>query len=151
MGDSPDVRLSNSGLHERMHDAVLGGGPQPRPPVPQIVRIRTREHGLVAPSRRKSGEVVVELGLAVVAAIAIVAAIPVALELGGRDQLMPDPDRPRDLTSPVELTRGKSGRDGGHGQGSLAERSHRQRGDERRVDPSRERDDAAPERADPAL
>ena len=96
-------------------------------------------------------ELVVELRLAVVAAVATVRPVPLALELGGRDRLVADADRARDVARTVELARRERGRDRRNGKRPAAESACGERGDERRVDPARERDDAAPERADPGL
>ena len=79
-----------------------------------------------------------------VAAVAIVRAVPLALELGRRDRLVRDPDGARDVARAVELARRERGRDGRDGERALAERARGERRDERRVDAARERDDALP-------
>ena len=126
-----------------MDHAVLGRRGEPRAPVADVVRVRAGEDGRKSAPLGERRELVVELRLAVVAAVAAVRAVALALELGGRDRLVCDADRAGDVTRTVELTRRERGRHGRHGERSLPERAHGERGDERRVDAARERDDTA--------
>ena len=80
-------------LQQRVNDAVLGGRSQAGPPVAEVVGVRARQQRRVAALARERGERVVELGLAVVAAVAIVAAVALARELVRRDRLVGDADR----------------------------------------------------------
>ena len=57
-----------------MDDAVLLGGAQAGPPVPDVVGVRAGEHDRVAAAGGERRELLVELGLAVVAAVAAVRA-----------------------------------------------------------------------------
>ena len=76
-----------------MEHAVLGRRAQPGPPVADIVGVRPGEHDRVPASCRERGQPVVELRLAVVAAVAVVRPVALALELGRRDRLVTDADR----------------------------------------------------------
>src|SRR5581483_5127381 len=58
-----------------------------------VVRVRARQNGCVAAASSEICESVVQLALAVVAAIGAVAAVAVARELGRRDRLVADADR----------------------------------------------------------
>ena len=84
----------------------------------------------ISTSRRERCELVVELRLAVVAAVATVRPVALALELGGRDRLVPDADRARDVARAVELARRERGRHRGHGERPVAERACGERRDE---------------------
>ena len=92
-----------------MPDGVLGGCTQARAPVTDVVRIRPGEHGRESSPSSEGRQLVVELALAVVAAVAIVPPVPLSLELGGRDRLVLDADRTRDVARAVELA-GRQGR-----------------------------------------
>ena len=134
-----------------MDDRVLGGGVQPGSPVAEVVGVRSRQHRGIASARGERTEPVVELRLAVVAAVAVVRPISLALQLGGRDGLVANADGAGDLLRAVELARRQRRRDRRHCQGPSAESTPCECGDERRVDAARERDDAAPQGADSLL
>ena len=123
---------------------VLGRRAEPRAPVTEIVHVRAGEHRIEAARGRNDSQPVVQLGLAVIAAVGPVAPICLAGEFIRPDLLMGDADRPRDAASPIELAGGKRRRDGGHRQRALAEDANGGRGDQGRVDAARESDDGAP-------
>ena len=95
---------------------MVGGGAQPRPPVAGVVGVRARQQrGDAARARACVGEPRVELGLAVKAAEAVVAAVVGAGELvGRRSSRGAIPTRARDRAGAVELAAGERGGDGGH-------------------------------------
>ena len=72
-GERAHLGLADAGLEQRMDDAVLGRGAQAGPPVAVVVGVRAREQRRVAAPRGERRERVVELGLAVVAAVGAVA------------------------------------------------------------------------------
>ncbi len=113
-----------------MDDAVLGRRGKARSPVADIVGVRPGQDGCNSTSRRDCCELVVELRLAVVAAVATVRPVPLALELGGRDGLVPDADRARDVARTVELARRECGRHRGNGKRPVAESACGERRDE---------------------
>ena len=99
-------KLAHAGLGEldqRMHDAVLACRLQAGSPVAEVVGVRPGEHGGVAALGGDPLERVVQLGLAVVAAVPAVRAVALAVHLVGRDRLVGDPDRPCDVARAVEL------------------------------------------------
>ena len=125
---------------------------QPRPPVAEVVRVRAGQNGCIARAARRArrgGR-----------------RAPSCSGSSGRDRSRRYPSRSSsavviiscrmpiargDVARAVELAGRERRRDRRHRERALAERARRERGDERRVDPARERDDAAPERADPCL
>src|SRR5437764_1791387 len=103
-----------------MADAVLGGGAQSRARVSDVLGIRSREHGAVASSGSEGGQPVIQLGLAVVTAVAVVRAVSLALQLGGRDRVVADADRACDVAGAVEPAGRQRRRDGGDGEGTFS-------------------------------
>ena len=115
---------------------------------PRVVRVGARQQrGVAAPRARAPASVVVELGLAEVAAVRAVAAIALARQLVGRDRLVRDPDRRGD---PPRARRARpSATDGETAVTASARRPERARGDrghQRRVDAAGEGHDGAAER-----
>src|SRR6187551_2290985 len=100
-----------------MHDAVLARRAKARAPVSAVVCVRARQERGVSTLSRECGQRVIQLGLAVVAAIPIVAAVALTPKLIGRDRLVCDPDRSGDSARAVELTFGEGGRDRRYGKG----------------------------------
>jgi len=122
---------------------MLLGGEQARPPIPDVVGVGAGQHDLVAAARSDLHEPGVELGLAVVAAVASVRPIALALELGGHDRLVTDADGASDVDGRVELACRESRRDGRDGQRPTRERARRKGRDQRGVDAAGECDDRA--------
>ena len=59
----PDLFLRNSGLHQRVYDAVLGRGPETGPPVPQIIGVCSRKYRCVTLPCGERGQSIVEFAL----------------------------------------------------------------------------------------
>src|SRR5947207_739798 len=79
-GKRPNLFLADAGLEQRMVDTVLGGRPESRPPVADVVRVGAREHRRIALAAGEREQSVVELRLAVVAALLVVAPVSLARE-----------------------------------------------------------------------
>src|SRR5262245_22190192 len=103
-----------------MNDAVLLGSPETGPPVAQVVGVGARQERVVLPAGGECRQLRVQLGLAVVAAVAIVPSVLRPLELGRRDRLVPDTDRAGDVAGAVELARRQRRRNGGDGERPVA-------------------------------
>ncbi len=129
-----------------MHDVVLARSDEPGPPVALVVGVRSREHHRVSAAPREGSERVVQLGLAVVAAVAAVRPVSRTCELVRPDDLVGDADRVSDGARTGQLARRERRRHRGDGERARTERARRERCDERGVDASRERDDRAVER-----
>src|SRR4029450_12385176 len=67
-GQRPDLVLAQAGLEQGVHDAPLARRLETGPPVAEIVDVRARGHGVVAPAAREVEQPGVQLALAVVAA-----------------------------------------------------------------------------------
>ena len=79
MGDLSYRRLADTGLDEWMAHPVLPRGAKARPPVAQVVDVRTRNDDRGGAAGRDRAEYVVKLRLAVVAAVGVVP--PVGLSI----------------------------------------------------------------------
>ena len=130
---------------------MLARGDQAGPPVALVVGVRARGEGREAALLRECGERVVELALAVVAAVGAVGAVAGTGQLVRGDDLVRDADRLGDRACARQLAARECGGDRRHGQGAVAQRALRQRRDERGVDPARERHDDAAELAQSPL
>src|SRR5262249_16793856 len=95
-GESAHLLLADARLEEWVPDTVLGRGGEPWAPVADIVGVRAREQRRKPAARSKCAQPLVELRLAVVAAVAAIGDVALSLQLVRRDHLVRDADSPCD-------------------------------------------------------
>ena len=127
-----------------MADLVLGGGPQPRTKVTQVVGVRAGEDVGESLLTREHSEDVVELGLAVVAAVGAVRAVGLLVDLLRPHGPVTDACGLGRLAGGLELSERQGWRHGRNGERALTELPRGDRGDERGIDAAGESDDDAP-------
>src|SRR5436309_15097377 len=97
--------LAYTCLEQGVTNTVFSRGRKAGTPVTEIVRVGAREERGEAAAGGERAQVLVELCLAVIAAIAPVRDVPRPLEFVCRDHLMSDADHAGNLAGPVQLTR----------------------------------------------
>ncbi len=121
----PDLELVDTCFQQWMPYAVLGSRSEPRPPVADVVRVCTRKNRSEPAALRKQHEPVVELGLAVIAAIAPVRDVLRTPKLVCTHDLVGDTDRSSDIAGTPKFSRSKRRRHRSDRQCSVPESASR--------------------------
>ncbi len=140
------IRLRHRHLDERVTHPVLGRGRQSRPEVAEVVHVRARHHDREVVLLGDAREHVVQLGLAVVAAIGAVREVRRPFGLVRAHGSMDDAQRVGDAPSLIGLARGQRRRDGRDRERTITEGTGRDGGHERGVDAAGVGDDHAARR-----
>ena len=130
-GGGADLGLVHLGFDHGAADVVLGCGGHAGAIVAEVVGVGAVGDPSVAFGERQGAELVVEFGLAEVAALGRVGDVALALEFVGVDDAVVEVELGGDGLGVGEVAGGEGGGDGGNGQGAATQRAlgrHRQEG-----------------------